>query len=271
MIIAQISDTHIANAGAEPGLAGDNAVPLQRAVEHLLRLPARPDVVLITGDCVEGGSASEYQRFRSLIRPLTMPAYVVPGNHDRREHLLEAFGIQGATPLTGFVQYAVEGWPVRLLGLDTNIPGQGGGELCGARLQWLEERLAEQPARPTIIFMHHPPFATGLTAFDQIGLAGADALGEIIARHPQVERIVAGHVHSSMLRRFYGSLAMTCPSTAHQMLPDFDQPDRLAAIMEPPACLLHTWRDTAGLITHTSQIGDHGPLKQLHDGVRWLA
>jgi 3',5'-cyclic-AMP phosphodiesterase len=270
MIIAQISDPHITIVDGDIDRQDAAVAQFQRAIAHLVRLPARPDVVLITGDCTDHGSLPEYERFRDLLRPLTMPVCIIPGNHDDRVHLQEVFGTQGNTPLEGFVQYVVDQGPVRLIALDTNIPGQGGGQLCAARLGWLEERLAEVPDRPTIIFMHHPPFLTGLVVLDQIGLADADALGAIIARHPQVERIVAGHVHSTMQRRFHGTLAMTCPSTAYQMFPDLGRPERLGVIMEPPSCLLHVWGDSTGLVTHTSLIGDYGPIKELHDGEKWL-
>ena len=270
MIIAQISDSHIGLGDDSADSQDEAAVQLRRAVDHLMRLPAPPDVVLITGDCVDGGSMPEYQRFRALIRPLTMPVYVIPGNHDDRVHLQALFGPQGSTPLAGFVQYVVNTWPVRLIALDTNVPGQSEGYLCAERLTWLEQRLAEAPERPTLIFMHHPPFPTGLAVFDQIGLTNRDMLGAVIARHPQVERIVAGHVHSTMLRRFHGTLAMTCSSTIHQMFPDLHRPERLSVIMEPPACLLHVWREATGMITHTNLIGEYGPPVELHDGTTWI-
>ena len=103
-----------------------------------------------------------------------------------------------------------------------------------------------------------------------IGLINADRLGAVIARHPQVERIVAGHVHSTMVRRFYGTIAMTCSATHQQIFPDLQRPERLAVIMEPPACLVHVWRESTGMLTHTNLIGDHGRLVALHDGVSWV-
>jgi 3',5'-cyclic AMP phosphodiesterase CpdA len=268
MIIAQISDPHI-TAGGDPA-SEQRAAQLERAVAHLLRLPARPDIVLVTGDCTDDGSPAAYRRFRELLAPLPMPAYVIPGNHDDRGQLLAAFGAQGDAALAGYAQYVVETWPVRLIALDTHIPGEAGGQLGAERLGWLAERLAEAPARPTLIMMHHPPFATGMAPFDQIGLADAPALAALVARHPQVERIVAGHVHSTMIQRFAGTLAVTCSAIAYQLAPDFGRPDRLAAVLEPPACLLHVWSAGAGLVTHTSLIGDHGPLVDLHDGERWV-
>jgi 3',5'-cyclic AMP phosphodiesterase CpdA len=270
MIIAQISDTHIVVGSDSADPQDTAAVDLRSAVDHLLRLPARPDLVLISGDCVNSGSAAEYQRFRQLIEPLTMPVYIIPGNHDDRMQMLELFGSQGSAPLPGFVQYVVDMWPVRLIALDTNVPGKGEGFLCAERLGWLEQRLAEAPDRPTLIFMHHPPFLTGLAPLDTIGLTNAGMLGAVIAGHPQVERIVAGHVHSTMLRRFHGTIAMTCSATAHQFFPDLSRPDRLSAIMEPPACLLHVWDEATGMRTHTNLIGDYGSLVALHDGTNWV-
>jgi Icc protein len=103
-----------------------------------------------------------------------------------------------------------------------------------------------------------------------MGLEGADAVGAIVARYPHVERIVAGHIHCAMQRRFQGTLAMTCPSTAHQMYLDLQRVERLAVVMEPPACLLHVWRETTGLVTYTSLIGEYGPGTAIHNGEKWL-
>ncbi|MBV9788763.1 MAG: phosphodiesterase [Chloroflexi bacterium] len=265
MIIAQISDPHITTIETD-----ESAANLQRAVDHLMQLPTLPDVVLVTGDCADTGSRAEYERLQILLSPLTMPVYVIPGNHDDRAVMLQMFGAQGQQPLDGFVQYVVDREPLRLIALDTNVPGRGEGALCTERLAWLEARLAEAPTRPTILFLHHPPFLTGLAPLDKIRLLDADALGAIIARSPQVERIVAGHVHVPMLRRFHGTIAMSCPATASSLLPDLNQPQRLAVRLETPACLLHVWNDSTGLLTYTSVIGAHGPVVELHDGEKWL-
>jgi len=92
MIIAQISDTHITHIGGRADREYETALHLQRAVAHLNRLPALPDVVLITGDCVDNGSEEEYERLQDLLRPLRMPVYVIPGNHDDRVHMRRMFG-----------------------------------------------------------------------------------------------------------------------------------------------------------------------------------
>ena len=265
MIIAQISDPHITLADGEAEQRYQTAARLRRAVAHLNGLPAPPDLVLVTGDCVDSGGELEYERFRALLRPLRAPVYVVPGNHDDRGLMLRLFGPQGNQALPGFVQYVVEAQAVRLIALDTHLPGRDEGLLTEEQLAWLEARLAEAPTRPTVIFQHHPPFATGLAALDRMGLQSADRLCAVLARHPNVERVLAGHIHCHAQRRLCGTLAVTCPSTAHQVFVDLRHTERLAVIMEPPACLLHVWRDDIGLLTYASPIGDFGPPVEIND------
>ena len=272
MLIAQITDTHISTPGSVNDRYFRTPEHLERAVAHLNRLAPRPDVALATGDLVERGEPEEYARLRAILDRLAMPLYVIPGNHDSREHLARAFADRGYLPTRGeFLHYTVEEWPVRLVGLDTQVPGQPGGALCAERLAWLDARLGEAPARPTLVFMHHPPFLTGLAAMDSMGLEGKEALAAVIRRHPQVERIACGHVHRPMTRRFAGTVATTCPATAHQIALELRPAERLSVVMEPPACTLHLWLGAdAGLVSHVSVIGDERPPFTLFDGQRWL-
>ena len=217
MILAQISDMHITAEGRLAYRRIDTAGHLARAVDHLLALSPPPDAVLATGDLVDAASPDEYARLRTLLAPLPMPVYLVPGNHDDRQALAAAFADHRYLPCDGFMQYVIEQYPVRLVVLDTVVPGEGGGLMCEARLQWLDARLGEAPARPTIVVMHHPPFKTGIAFMDALGLANAEALAAVIQRHSQVERIVCGHLHRPIQRRWAGTLVLTAPSTAHQV------------------------------------------------------
>jgi Icc protein len=269
MVIAQITDTHITHVGGYAEREEDTTLCLERTVDHLSRISGSIDVLLVTGDCVDGGSEAEYERFRDMMCPLKMPTYVIPGNHDDRVEMRRIFGPQGTQELEGFVQYVVDEGPVRLIALDTKAPGPG-GVLCEERLNWLEARLAEAPKQPTVIFQHHPPMASGFTVADHMGLRNPEALGAIIARYPNVERIIAGHFHCPMQSRFYGTLALSCPSTNLQMFIDITRTKQLSGVMEPPACLLHVWSEDIGLTTLTSYIGDYGPTRLIDDGKGWL-
>ena len=257
MLIAQLSDPHIKGPGQLLYDRIDTAGYLERAVAHVLRLDPLPDLVIMTGDLVDGGKAEEYALLRRLLAPLPMPVYVIPGNHDAREPLRAAFADKGFFPAEGFLQYAVEDQPVRLIALDTLVEGKPYGELCEERLAWLDARLGEQGDKPVMLFMHHPPFECGIDAFDHARLQHGDQrLAELVRRHGTVERAVCGHVHRPIQVRWAGTMASIAPSTAHQATLNLHDGAPLTMMMEPPAIALHQWRPHTGLVTHVSYIGD---------------
>lgn len=269
MRIAQLSDTHVSTPGTDQEDLLRTMAYAERAVAHVRALA--PDVVLITGDLVERGEGAEYARFREVFDALPMPWFVIPGNHDARPTMARAFADRGYLPQDGgFLQYVVEEWPVRLVALDTLVPGSASGEVCADRLRWLDERLREAPERPTIVFLHHPPFATGIAAMDAMGLAGREALAAVIRRHAQVERVLCGHVHRPITRRWAGTVASVAPSTAHQVALALPPSAELAIAFEPAACAVHEWLGDDGLVTHLSPIEPPRPRLVLHDGRRWL-
>jgi len=267
MLICQISDLHIKAGNALAYRVVDTAAYLRRCVADILALPQRPDIVVVTGDLTDSGQPEAYAHLRDLLSPLTMPLYLLPGNHDNRDALRAAFPEHAYLRQTdGFIQYAVEAGPLRLLALDTVIPGASGGALDAQRLAWLEAHLAEAPERATVILMHHPPFPTGIGHMDRIGLADPDALEAIVRRHPRIERILCGHLHRPIEVRFGGTLASTCPSPAHQVVLDLDPDAASQFTLEPPAFQLHLWHDKAGLISHTAFIGRFDGPHPFHDG-----
>jgi 3',5'-cyclic AMP phosphodiesterase CpdA len=229
---------------------------LRAAVASILAEPRRPDIVMASGDLADGGLAEEYALLRDILRPLPMPVYVIPGNHDRRDGMREAFGRDGHLPATGeFLHYTVEDQPLRLVALDTVVPGKGHGEMDAARLAWLEARLAEQPDRPTVIFMHHPPFPTGLQHMDSINCRNGAAMAELVRRYPNVERVACGHHHRSIQIRWAGTIGSVAPSVAHQVQLDLQPHEAALFTLEPPGYHLHLWRPGTGLITHTAFVG----------------
>jgi 3',5'-cyclic-AMP phosphodiesterase len=262
MLIAQISDLHIKPRGKRAYRVVDTADCLREAVATLTRLDPAPDIVVATGDLTDLGRPEEYELLRALLAPLRQPVYAIPGNHDERHAMRHAFAGDGYLPAAGeFLHYTVEDWPVRLVALDTVIPGEGGGELCYERLRWLERSLAAAPQRPTVILMHHPPFATGIAHMDRIGLDGAEKFAALLLRHPQVERVLAGHVHRSIQARIGSrAIASVAPSTAHQVALDLRPEGAADFMMEPPGYQLHLWRESTGFVTHTGVIGPYaGP------------
>lgn len=268
MLICQISDLHIKAPGALSYRVVDTAGALRRCVAHILGLPQRPDLVVATGDLTDFGRPDEYLHLRELLAPLhPMPVYLMPGNHDDRDALRAAFPDHPYLRETrGFIQYAIDAPPLRLLALDTVVPGASGGELDAARLAWLEARLAEAPGRPTVILMHHPPFQTGIGHMDQIRLADPDAFEAIVRRHPSIERVLCGHLHRIIQVRFGGTIAASCPSPAHQVVLDLSPDAANAFVLEPPGFQLHWWDDAAGLVSHTAFVGRFDGPYPFHDG-----
>jgi len=260
MLIAQISDTHLKRQDELLYGRIDTAAYLERAVVHVNVLDPRPDIVIATGDLVDGGKPEEYANLRRVLAPLSMPVHLIPGNHDARDALREAFPEHAYLPASGFLQYVVEGLPVRLIALDTLVPGKPHGELCNERLDWLEARLAESD-RPTLLFMHHPPFDCGIAAFDKARLNdGGERLSELVRRHGNVERILCGHVHRPIQVQWAGTMASIAPSTAHQATLDLREDSPLSMMMEPPGLAPHQWRPGTGLVTHVSYVGSYeGP------------
>lgn len=248
-LLAQLSDPHIGGEWAD----GDPAAGLEAAVARIRSLPQQPDAVLVSGDLADAATDAEYERVAELLAPLPAPLYVLPGNHDDRRALHRHFGVPGADGEP--VQYSVDLGPLRLVVLDTTRPGEDGGALDSDRLGWLDAELAAAPHLPTILAMHHPPVLIGLPAWDELGLPDMDrrALGEVVARHQQVRRLVAGHVHRTTVSELAGRTVLTLPSTYVQARLDF-APGEAKLADEPAGFALHAVVDSQ-LISHVQPVG----------------
>ena len=254
MLIAQISDLHFLPKGTLAFGRIDVAGCLERAIDHLNALQPRPDAVLITGDLTNDGDAAVWADLLATLGRLAAPLYPLPGNHDDRELMRAALAHLELFPAAGPLCFDVALGPVRLIGLDSLIPGDPAGRLGHEQLAWLDARLGEQPKKPTLVALHHPPFRTGIDHMDAMMLADGAALAAVIERHAQVERVLCGHVHRSVQCRFAGTVGLIAPGTAHAVqLTLAGAPSRW--IMEPPGVLLHEWRDGQGLISHLDLIG----------------
>lgn len=261
MLIAQITDAHVGTVDRPLHDCIDTSQALSLAVATLNSLDPRPDIVLFTGDLVESGTPAEYARVAALMAPLEMPLALVPGNHDQREPLRRAFAKNLWLPAgNGPLHQVIDELPVRLIGLDTLDETQpGAGIVDGASLRWLNARLSEAPEKPTVIFMHHPPFKTGIAHMDAIACGGGEDMAAVVAQHHHVDRVLCGHVHRPVTACWAGTLASICPSVAHQVAFDLRSGGPPAFSAEPPALQLHLWVNGQGFVSHTHYLGDHGP------------
>ncbi len=260
MLICQLTDLHVRAPGIPASRVSETNMLTDRAFRRVAALRPAPDAVVLTGDLTEIGAPAEYANLAALIRKhLTMPVYVIPGNHDRRDVLRAALpGLPGVTADPFFLQYAVDDLPVRLVMLDTLVPGAAHGELRPEQLEWLDRTLAEAGEKPTIVCMHHPPFACGIAHMDRIALRDAAAFAAVIGRHRQVERILCGHHHRPVVARVAHAIASIAPSVAHQVEFTLDPEDRGAFVFEPPAFQLHRWTPADGVVSHTVYV-EHFP------------
>lgn len=240
--LLQLSDLHL---GAEWGV-GDPPAGLAAAVRAAGALGLAPGAVLITGDLTDHARDIEYAAVQNHVAPLGAPIHVLPGNHDERGAIRRAFDLPGAGAEP--VGYAATAGPLRLLAVDSSRPGEDDGALGPERLAWVDEQLAAEPDAPTIVAMHHPPLVTGVPAMDAMGLAEADrhGLAEILARHPQVVRVVAGHLHLVITASIGGRPLMVAPSTFVQARLHAAA-EEMSFTDEPPGFVLHVWRE--GVLT----------------------
>lgn len=268
MLICQLTDLHVRPVGQSANRIGETNMLTERAFRSVARFRPAPDVVIITGDLTECGLDTEYANVARLLRNwLPMPVYVIPGNHDRRENLRKGLAhLPGVTADPVYVQYTIDDFPVRLVMLDTLVPGAGHGELRPEQLAFLDRTLAAVPDKPTLLAMHHPPFVCGIAHMDRINLRNAAAFSEVVARHPQVALIICGHHHRPIVTRVAHAVASIAPSVAHQVEMSLDPRDPGAWLFEPPAWQLHRWTHADGIVSHTVYVEDFpGPFPFIND------
>lgn len=261
MLIAQISDAHIPGWGKKTYGIAPMAENLARCVDHINQCDPKPDVVLVTGDITSDGTTEEARHAASLLNKLQSPFYIIPGNHDDPASLGASFAEHTCPPkCQGFNNYVIENFDVRLIAVDSTIPGSSGGKFCQTRATWLDARLSEAKDRPTVIFMHHPPVKCGVLETDVDGFIGADLLGGIVEKYTNIERIICGHIHLPAHVRWRGTVVSTAPSMGMQLGLDLtlDRPSEF--YLEAPGYQLHYWTPQKDLVTHTVYVREvNGP------------
>lgn len=264
MLIAHLTDPHVRRPGEKMADRVPSDELLTAAVTVLAAMDPPPNLVVLTGDLVNdgdrpGGAPEQYQHLAeilsSLVRgPRRIPLVVVPGNHDDRAMIRTHLGpllddgmIDPAAAAHAPMTFVIENLhahsdepPLRLIGLDTLVPGHHHGELGDNQLEWLAGTLAAHSTTPTLVIQHHPPFTTGIDHMDAMGLRDAAALEEILTAHPQVLAVLCGHLHRSITARVGQTVAITAPSTAAHIALHLHG-EGVAYSDERPAMALHLW------------------------------
>ncbi|MGW6511617.1 metallophosphoesterase [Streptomyces niveus] len=178
-----------------------------------------------------------------------LPLFLVAGNHDEPGALVDAFGGTGLMGGAHQAYYVAELPGLTVVALDSSVPGEGGGRLGPTQLDWLDTVLARRPGIPAFVCLHHPPLPVGIPFLDGMRLADGDALAQVLLRHTNVARVLAGHVHRPVTAAYAHSTLAIAPSTHLQSglalregVPNY--------LPEPTSFLLHLLAG-ASWITHT--------------------
>ena len=257
-LIAQISDVHIKSPGALAYGRVDTARALERCVASQNGFTPKPDLAVISGDLADTPTAEEYDHIKRLLAPMKLPFVSIPGNHDSREMMRTAFP-QAYASSSGPLNQRVATGGLDVVLLDSSLPGKPHGELDASTLQWLEATLASVPDRPALLFLHHPPFKTGITHMDRQFLLNAGELAAVVKRHPRTQLIATGHVHRAILTMFAGIPSTICPAPNHAVDLDLAELREPSFKIEPPAFHLHAWFPGEGfgsVVTHQVPVGN---------------
>lgn len=213
--ILQITDTHLF-AGETDTLLGINTLHSYHAVLDAIvkqQLPA--DLIVATGDLVQDQSTRAYQRFTDGIARLPAPCVWLPGNHDYQPSMAQELAAAGISPS----KQVLLGNQWQILLLDSQVQSVPHGELSDDQLIWLDNCLAQQPDRHTVVMLHHHPLASGCTWLDQHSLRNSHMLAEVLTRYQNIEGILCGHIHQDLDVMWNGIRMLATPSTCVQFKP----------------------------------------------------
>lgn len=207
MRLIHLTDFHLRDPAGSKN-AAQYADFVATCLQELAESCADITCCVVTGDLTEKGEPAAYRWLRDQLKSLPFRTVPLIGNHDDRDAYLGIFGGQGHDH-NGFVQSEMSTPDVRLIFLDTFKPGSHAGTLCGARLNWLKERLQNSADQPVLLFMHHPPCKIGVATKDSIMLDNADALDTVLKETGNVRHIFFGHVHLNVFVNWNG-IPATC-------------------------------------------------------------
>jgi 3',5'-cyclic AMP phosphodiesterase CpdA len=263
VLVAQISDLHVKRPGEIAYGHVDTATALSRCVEELNRFRPRLSMVVISGDLVDTPTAEEYDHLKILLASLEIPFLAIPGNHDERTLMRAALPDQPYAQSSGALNIVSRCGDLDLVLIDSSVPSEPYGELDTTTLTWLEGTLAASRTRPALVFLHHPPFITGIDHMDRQNLRNAPELATVLLRHERAQLVAAGHVHRATLAMFAGIPATICPAPNHAVALDLEPTYPPSFKIEPPGFHLHAWfsgNHHGRVVTHFVPIGDfNGP------------
>ena len=188
---------------------------------------------VFSGDLADQGDRESYALLREVLEDLSLPYYLMLGNHDRRDAFTRVF-TRFTPDSAGFMQYAVDTPAGVFVFIDTLENDTHAGVLCARRQAWLSDELEKHHGKAIYLFAHHPPFDIFLPGLDRMKLAQSAELFDILRPH-DVRHLFFGHVHRALSGNWRGIGFSSVPSTVHQIGTDFDVIDPMPYCHGPPA------------------------------------
>ena len=214
--LLHLSDTHLVQGPGPLYGAVDSEARLRQILGEVVASGIRPDAMVFTGDLADRGEPESYRTLRAIVEPvakgLDIPVIWAMGNHDRREALREILLDEPASSEPLDRTYDIKG--LRLITLDTTVPGRHHGELSPEQLGWLAAELRTPARHGTIVAMHHPPVPCVLDLAVLVELRNQPAL-EAVLLGSDVRAILAGHLHFSTTATFAGIPVSVASATCY--------------------------------------------------------
>jgi len=213
--LVQLTDTHLSESPGGTLLGMDTDHSLQAVIDLVKSDNRNPDILLITGDISDHGSVPAYNRMAAYSRQLTDTSFWLPGNHDSAEDMFSADLPQSCYS----TDIRVGSW--QILMLNSQVPGEVGGELGAQQLSFLADALqqGENEGLNTLICLHHQPVTIGCAWLDEQMVADADEFFAVIDRYSCVRGVLWGHIHQQVERQRNAAMLMASPSTCVQFAP----------------------------------------------------
>jgi 3',5'-cyclic AMP phosphodiesterase CpdA len=214
--LLHLSDTHLLAGGGRLYDAVDSERHLRQLFDELERSNSRPEAIVFTGDLADKGEPDAYRKLRSIVEPVAdrLGAQViwVMGNHDNRQAFRS--GLFGELPTANPIDRAYDVNGLRIITLDSSVPGHHHGEVTDAQLDWLAEELSIPSPHGSILAMHHPPLPSVLDLAAAVELRDQSGLAEVL-EGSDVRSIIAGHLHYSSMGTFAGIPVSVASATCY--------------------------------------------------------
>lgn len=214
--IIHLSDTHFVTGGGTLYNSVDGEAKLRTLFTELEASGSRPEAIVFTGDLADKGAPDAYATLRSIVEPaaarLGADVIWVMGNHDNRENFRQTLLDEAPSAEPFDRVHDVNG--LRIIALDTTVPGHHYGHVTDAQLVWLKDVLSTPAPHGTLLAMHHPPIPSVLDLAVSVELREQDALATVL-QGSDIRSIIAGHLHYSSTATFAGIPVSVASATCY--------------------------------------------------------